>query len=363
MWRSMAVTAALVSSPVLGAAQSVLDRPPDLSGGWVGEPGQLHFHFMHRFAAGPAPARKVTNTPTFLLGVPAGAGVPAGFNYATNSAVARGRPNEWELFGRWAPVRAGPWRLAIQAGYNLGAESADGEVTLGGGVGPVDVFGVGRVFSGWRDSDDVRFAAGAGARLRVTGGLALAGDVVGPVDLSDDESPAWSAGLQLVIPYTPHSLSLHASNAVTTTLHGSTVGAGSVRYGFEFTIPVTLRRYLPSRSGSADAAGEQAPSPAAAMAPSPGRTTSADTVEIPISGLAYGSDRVKIRPGATVVWVNDDPVAHTATAEDGAWDSDLIAPGDRWGRTFTGVGEHPYHCTPHPFMKAVIVVTAEGEMD
>jgi plastocyanin len=363
MWKSMAVATALACSPVVGAAQSALDRPPDLSGGWVGDPGRIHFHFMHRFEAGPAPARKVTNTPTFLLGVPLGDGLLTGFNYATNSNVARGRPNEWELFGRWAPIRAGSWRLAVQAGYNLGAESADGEVTVGGGAGRVEVFGVGRVFSGWRDSDDVRFAAGAGARLGVTGGLALAGDVVAPVDLADDESPAWSAGVQLEIPYTPHTLSLHASNAATTTLHGSTVGAGAVRYGFEFTIPVTLRRYLPSGSGSADTAAGRARAPAGAMASRPDRGTSGDTVEIRISGLAYGVDRVDVRPGGTVVWVNDDPVAHTATADDASWNSDLIAPGDRWARTFSEVGEYSYHCTPHPFMKAVIVVAAEGEME
>lgn len=359
----MAVAAALVCIPVPGVAQSALDRPPDLSGGWVGEPGRIHFHFMHRFEAGPAPARKVTNTPTFLVAVPLGGGLLTGFNYATNSNVARGRPNEWELFGRWAPARSGRWRLAIQAGYNLGAGSADGEVTLGGGAGPVEAFGVGRVFSGWRDSDDVRFAAGAGARLRVTGGLALAGDVVAPVNLSGDETPAWSAGVQLEIPYTPHTLSLHASNAATTTLHGSTVGAGSVRYGFEFTIPVTLRRYLPNRSGAADKGGERAREPAAAMEPMPARAMSPDTVEIRMSGLAYDSDRIEVRPGGTVVWVNDDPVAHTATADDGTWDSDLIDPGARWVRTFSDVGEHAYHCTPHPFMKAVIVVTAEGEIE
>lgn len=359
----MAVAAALASSPVLCAAQSTLDRPPDLSGGWVGEPGRVHFHFIHRFEAGPAPARKVTNTPTFLVGVPLGSGLLAGFNYATNSNVARGRPNEWELFGRWAPLGAGPWRLAVQAGYNLGAESADGEVTLGGGAGAVEAFGVGRVFSGWRDTDEVRFAAGLGARLRVTGGLALAGDVVAPLDLAADESPAWSAGVQLEIPYTPHTLSLHASNAITTTLHGSTVGAGSVRYGFEFTIPVTLRRYLPVRSAPADAAREPARAPAAAREPMPDRTPSSDTVEIHIRGLAYGSDRVEVRPGATVVWVNDDPVAHSATADDASWDSALIDPGHRWARTFSEVGEHAYHCTPHPFMKAVIVVTEEGELE
>ena len=375
MWKPTLLAVLLAgASPV--AAQSALTRTPDLSGGWVGDPGRVYFHFMHRFEAGPAPARKVTNTPTFLVAAPLGETVLAGFNYATNSNVARGRPNEWELFGRWAPVR-GAVDAALQAGYNLGAGSVDSELTVGAGTGRLRAFGVGRVFTGWRDTDDVRLAAGLGARIGLLDDVAVAADVVTPVDLASDESPAWSAGIQLRIPYTPHTLSLHASNAATTTLHGSTVGSGAVRYGFEFTIPVTLRRYLGSRSGSTtSAAGPTTPEPAGepAGAPSPGMQSTADrgamadtaaaadTVEVHVKDLEYGVERLEVAPGATVVWINDDPLPHTATADDGSWDSDLIEPGARWARTFTEPGEHAYHCTPHPFMKAVVVVTEEGGM-
>ena len=36
-------------------AQSVLDRTPNLAGGWVGVSGVLHFNFLHRFSISSAP--------------------------------------------------------------------------------------------------------------------------------------------------------------------------------------------------------------------------------------------------------------------------------------------------------------------
>src|SRR5215212_7423596 len=67
--------AALLAVPAGVRAQSLLDRPPNLSGGWVGSSGQLYFNFLHRFIAGSAPERKLTNVPTFTLA--------AGLPYAT----------------------------------------------------------------------------------------------------------------------------------------------------------------------------------------------------------------------------------------------------------------------------------------
>ncbi|MGH7545176.1 MAG: hypothetical protein ACREKI_03235, partial [Gemmatimonadota bacterium] len=151
-------------------AQSVLDRPPNLSGGWVGPRGTLHFNFLHRFNVSDPPLRKVTNTPTFLLayGLPFRAIV--GVNYATSSDIAPGFPNEWELFARYAPWSQGPGvpvDLAVQAGYNQAAESVDGEVTLGRSFGPVRVLGVARGLSDGYAAGEERWAVGGGATIRL----------------------------------------------------------------------------------------------------------------------------------------------------------------------------------------------------
>ena len=99
----IAVFAACALSASLGVAdvascQSVLERPPNLSGGWLGAPGTLQFNFVHRFGVSDAPLRKVTNSPTFLLSYQLPLPLLIGFNYATSSDIAAAFPNEWEVF-------------------------------------------------------------------------------------------------------------------------------------------------------------------------------------------------------------------------------------------------------------------------
>src|SRR6058998_2759747 len=113
----IALASAGISDVTCG--QSVLERPPNLSGGWLGGPGTLQFNFVHRFGVGDAPLHKVTNSPTFLLGYRLPIPLLIGFNYATSSDVAAAFPNEWEVFARYG--RSG---IALQAGYNQAAVSS-----------------------------------------------------------------------------------------------------------------------------------------------------------------------------------------------------------------------------------------------
>jgi plastocyanin len=72
--------------------------------------------------------------------------------------------------------------------------------------------------------------------------------------------------------------------------------------------------------------------------------------------MNFGQKRLEISAGTTVTWTNNDPLVHTVTADDKSWDSGPIEPGQSWSHTFAQAGEFAYHCTPHPFMKAVVVV-------
>jgi plastocyanin len=75
-----------------------------------------------------------------------------------------------------------------------------------------------------------------------------------------------------------------------------------------------------------------------------------------IRDFAFGPADVHVRAGERVTWVNCDEDSHTSTADDGAWSSPLLAPGDAFTQTFATPGEFPYHCEPHPFMTARVVV-------
>lgn len=339
------IVCALAAGPE-ARAQTVLDRTPNLSGGWVGAPWVLHFNFLHRFSSSPAPERKVTSAPTFLLA----AGLPArtllGVHYATNSELSPRYPNEWELFGRYAPLDqelGAPLDGSAQLGYNLAAEGLDGELAVARRQGPVRLLAAVRVLAepGAGGGADVALAGGLAIRLRR--GIALSADVASLTERQAGEKVAWGAGLSLAIPHTPHTLSLHASNTNNATLQGSSRGTGETRYGFEFTIPLTLSRY----------SGGRPPAPEAVRPPPPGGR---DSVAALVQDFLFRPTRIEVAAGTTVVWTNGGRVAHTITAEDGSFDSGPIEAGERRGVTFLRAGSFPFHCTPHPFMRGEVVV-------
>ncbi len=321
----------------VASCQSALDRSPNLSGGWLGARGTLQFNFVHRFGVGAAPLRKVTNSPTFLLAYQLPLPLLIGFSYATSSDVAAAFPNEWEGFARY-----GQRGVAIQAGYNQAAESFDAELTGARAFGPLRLIAAGRLLSNGYHSDTTRYAVGGGAVLRLNRWFALAGDATTLIDRRPSEEVAWGAGLQIAIPYSPHTLSLQVTNTNTATLQGVSRGIDRVRGGFEFTIPFTLSRYFGKRR-------ETAQEGAAGVVTGPVTKTEIKT-------MTFGLQRIEIPAGTTVTWTNNDPLVHTVTADDKSWDSGAIEPGKSWSHTFTQPGEYAFHCTPHPFMKAVVVV-------
>ena len=328
---------AVVGVSDVASCQSVLDRPPNLSGGWLGTRGTLQFNFVHRFGVGDAPLRKVTNSPTFLLSYQLPLPLLIGFNYATSSDVAASFPNEWEAFARYG--RSG---VALQAGYNQAAASFDAELTAARSVGQLRLMAVGRLLTNGYHSDTARYAVGGGATLRLNRWFALAGDVTSLLDKRAAEETAWGAGLQIAIPYSPHSLSLQVTNTNTATLQGSSRGVDRVRGGFEFTIPFTLSRYFGGRQKAATGGN--------------GAAQPADATTAEMRGMTFTPSRLEIAAGTAITWTNNDQLVHTITADDGTWDSGPIEPGKTWSRTFTQAGAYAVHCTPHPFMKAVVVV-------
>ena len=335
-------------------AQSLLDRPPNLSGGWVVSSGTVQFNFLHRFTLSDEPERKVGNSPTFVMT----AGLPfrsmVGFTYATNSALTPRYPNEWEFLARVAALReleGAPLDLSAQVGYNLSAEGVDAELSVAKLLGPVRLLAAGRSLTNpFEEGREV--AAAGGVALRLSRFFALGADVASVLDRPDDreEEAAWSAGVHIAIPNTPHTLSLHASNASTTTLQGMSRGGETTRYGFEFTIPITLGRYFGSRPRPVTDTTQ----PAAAAPATPGERT----VRAAMKNMAFLPARLEIVTGTTVAWKNDDPLDHTVTAEDRSFDSGIIRSGATWRWTFTRPGTYQLVCTPHPFMKTTVVVKA-----
>ena len=340
--------AAALSGAAPAAAQTLLDRSPNLSGAWVGNTGTLYFNFLHRFTASDPPVRKVANVPTFTVAAGVMPRLLVGLHYATNSALAPRYPNEWEIWGRYLALsqdRGAPVDLGAQAGWNLAADGVDAELTLARRLGGLRVIAAGRVLADPLVEGETRFAVAGGGTLRLSRYWAVGADVATLVDRQAGEDVAWGAGLHLAIPTTPHSFSLQATNVGSYTLQGMSRGDGIVRYGFEFTVPLTLARWF----GPGAAPAPPPPMPAASA-------PAGEVVRAGIRNFAYTPARIEVDAGTTIQWTNDDQLAHTVTATGGGFDSGLIQPGQSWSHTFDAPGTYDFSCTPHPFMKGTVVV-------
>jgi len=351
------VTLALL---VLGAApagarldaQSLLYRGPNMGGTWVPDAGVVQFNFLHRFYVTPGPSHSVINYPSFTLAAGFGHAVAVGGRFATRSIVGTGASaqssNETELFARWRPVGAegAPgFSVAVTPAYNLLAKSVDGEVAVDWTRGALTLEAAARGMT--RElgtSGERQMALAGGAVARLTRYIALSADLgsfVAPVN----GRAAWSIALNLLIPGSPHTFSLQASNATSTTIQGASIGyapAGSnlVLYGFEFTIPLHLKRFSPWFHGTGR----------------PKLVVPEGAAVLKIAQYKFATDTVTITAGRTVVWVNDDVAEHTVTFDGTEPGSPTIAPGGTFSHRFDKPGTYAYHCTPHPFMKAVVIV-------
>lgn len=77
-----------------------------------------------------------------------------------------------------------------------------------------------------------------------------------------------------------------------------------------------------------------------------------------IRGFTFMPDTVRVHAGRAVTWVNceeETAEPHTATSG-GAWTSPLLARGAYHTVTFSQSGVHDYLCSPHPFMRGVVIV-------
>lgn len=354
------LSATLLVTPSLGA-QGVLDRSPGLSGGQVGLPWMIGLEAAHRFAEADLEGAALEGSPTFraALGLPRASLVQVSFAPSSpvggplDVAAASGEADEWEFLARHRVLAEdGGWPadVAVSAAYNTASESVDGAVSLARWLGPLRLMATARALLEPYGGDESRWAVGGGAVWHVLPGrmpVALAADAVTLLDREGEEGVAWSAGVQVGVPYTSTTVSLQASNAATTTLEGSSAGGGPTRWGFELTVPVPAGFFL----------GTFVPREAALEAVSEVEAGEGGPVmRVEIRRYAFGDGRIVIPAGGVVEWVNRDAVVHTATAENGAWDSHGIPPGESWRARFDRPGVYPYFCGPHPFMKGVVVV-------
>jgi plastocyanin len=340
-------------------AQPLTHRTPNMEGTWVTSPWNLHFQFNHRFRVFGEDADVsdlfddgvLDNSPTFTLSLGLWSPAMIGVKYVTSPAIINGtRSNEWFPYLKVAPLRRDTWSLSLQGGYNTQAESFDGEFAGQASVGPIELLGAVRGFTDALHTGQEGVALSGGALLRLTDYLVVGGDFGGFV-AGPDTTAAWSAGIHIGIPFTPHTFSLQVSNSTATTLQeasfkGTELAGGGLVWGFEFTVPFSGfarwgRIFERGDTQERGAARESAP---------------VRVVEVDMREMRFDRDTIRVSAGSSVRWVNRDHVAHTSAGDDGEWSSPLVGPGETYTTQPSRPGEYSYYCTLHPFMRGVIIV-------
>src|SRR5256885_4266353 len=150
-----------------------------------------------------------------------------------------------------------------------------------------------------------------------------------------------------LFPYTTlfrsHTFAFEAGNASVNSIQGNSQGTNQVRYGFEFTIPLHLKRFAPWFHGA-----RRTPVPPAAVA--------GVAADVRMAIYKFGTDSITITVGQAVRWINDDPVEHTVTFDGTEGGSPVLPHNGTFIHRFDKPGRYTYHCTPHPFMKGVVIV-------
>jgi glucose/arabinose dehydrogenase/plastocyanin len=84
------------------------------------------------------------------------------------------------------------------------------------------------------------------------------------------------------------------------------------------------------------------------------------TQDVSIVGFAFQPPSVSINTGDSVRWTEMDGAFHSTTSDTALWDSGSLPFMGQFTFTFTGPGDYPYHCTPHPFMTGSISVQSSS---
>ena len=74
--------------------------------------------------------------------------------------------------------------------------------------------------------------------------------------------------------------------------------------------------------------------------------------QVKIEQMKFVPEEISVNKGDTIIWINNDMVAHDITAQDKSWTSSALQPGQTWKMAVTNNAD--YYCSIHQVMKGKI---------
>jgi plastocyanin len=164
-----------------------------------------------------------------------------------------------------------------------------------------------------------------------------------------------------------------ATPALSAAQDGTTTSPDSTTTPDAGLVPAPPEQQAPAPKGPDAPEGDssQAATPAPASPAQPavvsrsagGEVASASaSASVSIGDNFYSPASVSVAVGDTVTWANNGQAQHSATADDGSFDTGVFGPGGSRSHTFTQPGTFSYFCTVHGQVQSgtVRVLAASG---
>jgi len=82
------------------------------------------------------------------------------------------------------------------------------------------------------------------------------------------------------------------------------------------------------------------------------------SAKVEIVDFEFVPSTVTVQEGGKVIWQNKDAEEHTATLDDGSFDTGELAEGKLKSESFKEPGTYTYYCELHPEMTGMVEVVA-----
>ena len=90
----------------------------------------------------------------------------------------------------------------------------------------------------------------------------------------------------------------------------------------------------------------------------PAASAQAVDTQVKIDNFTFAPQRITVKAGTTVTWINEDDIPHTVASSSKLFKSKVLDTEDKFSFTFTTPGSYEYFCSLHPHMTGAIVVEA-----
>lgn len=81
-------------------------------------------------------------------------------------------------------------------------------------------------------------------------------------------------------------------------------------------------------------------------------------LQVQIDQFIFAPQRITVKTGTTVTWINDDDIPHIVVSNNKLFKSKTLDTKDSFSFTFMTPGAYDYFCSLHPHMTGTVVVEA-----